>query len=78
MTKNWAQIVLKKNTDILCGFYEDSQNSLNQNDIGSCFATMALHEDMKVFHARNVGIWEWWGPTRGTTQGNTDNVDRWW
>ena len=42
--KKWAQIVLKKNSHILCGFYEDNQNSSNEDGTGSCSATVVLNE----------------------------------
>ena len=46
-----AQIVLKKNSDILCGFYEDNQNSSNEDGTGSCSATVVLNEGKDHSHS---------------------------
>ena len=42
--KKWAQITLKKNQEILCGFYEDNQNSANEDGTGSCSVTVMLKQ----------------------------------
>ena len=40
--KKWGRFVMNKNREALCGFYEDNQDSSNEDGAGSCSATVEL------------------------------------
>ena len=40
--KKWGEFRLMKNSEILCGFFEDNQNSSNEDGSGSCSTTAQL------------------------------------
>ena len=41
--KKYGEFRLMKNSEILCGFFEDNQNSSNEDGSGSCSTTAQLN-----------------------------------
>ena len=47
--KKWGRFVMNKNRGALCGFYEDNQDSNNEDGAGSCSATVELAAGKALF-----------------------------
>ena len=58
--KKWAAFVIMKNTEILCGFYEENSSSPGEDGTGSCSATAHLNGGINcqiavpIFHDEKI------------------------